>query len=153
MSPGPQSPRDWDKELAKIDKAIAASGGDAPPSAAPAPRRTDAQVGARHRFFTWVRLALGLAAGIAMTEWPYTHGCDLPLFFYLGGVAAVVAMAVASTASSWKTRSGLAHFLSIFLLLWGLMLAAREVLPRVGYAKQPATWLCAAPPRPATPTP
>jgi hypothetical protein len=37
---------------------------------------------------------------------------------------------------------GLAHLLSQLLVIWGLVLAAAVVLPRVGYAKDAATWLC-----------
>jgi hypothetical protein len=54
-----------------------------------------------------------------------------------------------SSISSWRARLGLAHILSQGLIIWGLVLAAREVLPRVGYAKASASWLCPdlAPPR------
>jgi len=157
MSKG-ERPRDWDKEMAEIDKIIA-SGPPAPAAAsqpapvakaARAPSAPDAQPrgAARGRYavlFTWVRLVLGLSLGAAMTQWPYTHGCGLPLFVYLGAVLAVVIAGVWSGISSWKTRSGLAHFLSIGLIIWGGVLAAREVLPRIGYAKQSAEWVCRAP--------
>jgi len=155
MSKG-ERPRDWDKEMAEIDKMIA-SGPPAPasqpapvaqaaraPSAPAAPPRGAAR-GRYAVLFTWVRLVLGLSLGAAMTQWPYTHGCGLPLFVYLGAVLAVVIAGVWSGVSSWKTRSGLAHFLSIGLIIWGGVLAAREVLPRIGYAKQTAEWVCRAP--------
>ena len=107
--------------------------------------------------FTWLRLTLGLAVGVGMTQWPYTHGCGLPLAAYLAGVATVIVAALWSVVSSWRTRSGFAHFLSIALLVWGGALAAREVLPRIGYAKQSAPWSCPAPPiqvtQPATQPP
>jgi hypothetical protein len=35
-----------------------------------------------------------------------------------------------------------AHTLSLLVLLWGLVLAAREVLPRTGYARHVRTWSC-----------
>jgi hypothetical protein len=159
-----EAPRDWDKELAAIDKlmaagppAPAASPAPAPPAGrapAPAPAggpaRSAAAPGRYARFFTWVRLVLGLALGAAMTQWPYTHGCGVPLFAYLGGVAAVLVAATWSTISSWRTRSAVAHFLSLALFVWGGFLAAREVLPRIGYAKQTAGWSCRAA---AAPTP
>lgn len=157
MSKG-ERPRDWDKEMAEIDKMIA-SGPPAPaPASQPAPVAKAARApsapaapprgaaGSRYAvLFTWVRLALGLSLGAAMTQWPYTHGCGLPLFVYLGAVLAVVIAGVWSGISSWNTRSGFAHFLSIGLLVWGGVLAAREVLPRIGYAKQAAEWVCTAP--------
>lgn len=155
MSKGGQQ-RDWDKELAAIDKmmeagppapaqpVVAAAGGKAP---APALTAGEGHRGvARYApFFTWVRLVLGLALGAAMTQWPYTHGCGVPLFAYLGGVLAVLVAAVWSGVSSWKTRSAFAHSLSLALFVWGGFLAAREILPRIGYAKQAATWTCPAP--------
>jgi len=155
VSPGKEGPRDWDKELAEIDKLIAAGGGAAPaapaaakgkgggaPAPAPAPRPGGAPPQRRARIFTWVRLVLALTLGVAMTQWPYTHGCGVPLFAYLAAVAGVIVASIWSTVSSWRTRSSFAHFLSIGLLFWGASLAAREVLPRVGYAKQTSTWVC-----------
>ena len=153
-----ERPRDWDKEMADIDRVIAAG----PPTPAPAQPAPLAQVarapsapaaaprgadgGGRYAAaFTWVRLALGLSLGAAMTQWPYTHGCGLPLFVYLGAVLAVLVAGAWSLVSSWKTRSAFAHFLAIALIIWGGVLAAREVLPRIGYAKQAAEWICAAP--------
>jgi hypothetical protein len=155
VSPGEKS-RDWDKEMAEIDKILAAEPAGPPASpvpagkaarapAAPAPGAAPARpggLGKYARLFTWVRLTLGLLLGAAMTQWPYTHGCGLPLFAYLGGVLAVLVAALWSTVSSWKTRSGFAHALSLGLFVWGGFLAAREILPRVGYAKEAAEWTC-----------
>lgn len=153
-----EGPRDWDRELAAIDKIMTA--GPPAPAAQPAPQPSRAMVsaggggevrraaglGRYARLFTWVRLILGLALGAAMTQWPYTHGCGVPLFAYLGGVLAVLVAALWSSVSSWKTRSAVAHALSLALFVWGAFLAAREILPRIGYAKQPAEWVCTAPP-------
>ncbi len=169
-----QPPRDWDKELAQIDKLIAAGAKAPPQSPAPAggagaPQRGSGPAavaglgaarpagGGRAAFFTWVRLLLGLLLGAAITQWPYVRGCGIPLFGYLLAVAGVIVAGMWSAVSSWRTRSGLAHALSLALVCWGGVLAAREVLPRVGYAKTNATWLCPArsapPPAPATPNP
>jgi hypothetical protein len=157
-----EQPRDWDRELAAIDKIIAAGPAPAaaPAPSAPAPRAPAAAGdaaparGARPAgryavLFTWLRLALGIGLGAAMTQWPYTHGCGLPLFAYLGAVLAVLVAGAWSGVSSWRTRSALAHFLSFGLIVWGGVLAAREVLPRVGYAKESAEWVCPAPANPS----
>lgn len=154
--------RDWDKELAAIDKIMASGPPAAAAQQAPAPQPSRAAVaggggevrraagpGRYARLFTWVRLLLGLALGAAMTQWPYTHGCGVPLFAYLGGVLAVLVAALWSSVSSWKTRSAVAHALSLALFVWGGFLAAREVLPRIGYAKQGAEWVCQAPTTPS----
>jgi hypothetical protein len=172
VSPEKDGPRDWDKELAQIDKLIAsgagAGAGAPPPVAQPrgrpaAPEARGAAEGGgrlaalRHTpFFTWIRLLLALGLGLGMTQWPYTHGCGLSLYFYLAGVVTVIVASFWTMLSSWKSRSGLAHFLSVGLLFWGTALAAREILPRVGYAKRSAPWTCSAPvtisPAPTTPT-
>jgi hypothetical protein len=153
---GGQGPRDWDKELAQIDKLIASGAGpQSPPAAAPpgaaapaargrAPAPAAAAPRPRAVLFTWVRLLLGLAVGIGITQWPYARGCGLLLFGYLGAVAGVIVAGLWSTVSSWRTRSALAHMLSLGLVCWGAILGAREVLPRVGYARTSATWFCPA---------
>jgi hypothetical protein len=166
VSPAKDGPRDWDRELAQIDKLIAQGAADAPAQVpaqrgkAPAASLPDggAAPAARRRphtpLTTWLRLLLALLLGAGMTQWPYTHGCGLPLFGYLVAVATVIAASFWSLISSWRSRSGLAHFLSIGLLFWGAFLGAREVLPRVGYAKQSAAWFCAQPaPRAPAPSP
>jgi hypothetical protein len=91
---------------------------------------------------TWARVALGLAIGVGMTQWPYTHECGLNLLFYGVGVGAALAAGVWSSLSSWKHRAAVAHLLSQLLIIWSLVLAAREVLPRVGYARAQGEWLC-----------
>jgi len=164
---GGQRPRDWDKELAQIDKLIAAGAGagaqtpaapaapgaPAAPRAARAPAVQEGAPGRRGVLFTWLRLLLGLALGVAITQWPYMRGCGIPLFGYLVAVAGVIVAGLWSAVSSWRSRSSLAHILSISLFCWGGFLAAREVLPRVGYARTTAHWFCAVQGTPpATPT-
>jgi len=161
---GGQTPRDWDKEMAQIDKLIATGAGGGQPSPAPAGAaapaaggRAVAAAGPRPRaaFFTWLRLLLGLILGAAITQWPYERGCGVLLFGYLVAVAGVIVAGVWSTLSSWRTRSGLAHTLSLALCCWGAVLGAREVLPRAGYARATARWMCpaGAPAAPAAPAP
>ncbi len=163
MSADKGGPRDWDKELADIDKLIASGPAPTPPvkggqrPAAGVARREEpeAQGGGRlaslryHSAFTWIRLILAGLLGIGMTQWPYTHGCGVPLYGYLGAVGVVIVASFWSLVSSWKSRSGLAHTLSIVLLFWGSALAAREILPRIGYARHPAVWACRTEPPPA----
>lgn len=153
MSADKGGPRDWDKELADIDKLI--EKGPAPaqvpgksPSRQVAKSPGAPSEGGRLANFrysttmTWVRLILAALVGVGMTQWPYTHGCGMPLYGYLAAVGGVVIASFWSMVSSWKSRSSLAHGLSIVLLFWGFALAAREVLPRIGYARQAATWEC-----------
>jgi hypothetical protein len=150
--------------MAQIDKLIATGAGGGQSSPAPAGAsapatggRAVAAPGPRPRaaFFTWLRLLLGLILGAAITQWPYERGCGVLLFGYLVAVAGVIVAGVWSTLSSWRTRSGLAHTLSLALCCWGAVLGAREVLPRVGYARATARWMCpaGAPAAPAAPAP
>lgn len=149
MPDAPESPsRDWDKELAKVDALMAKdAGAPAPAPASPARPSAIPDAGGRklkaHEWLgTWTRVILGLLIGFGITQWPYTYGCGLKLFFYLIAVAAVIAAGVWSSISSWRRHLGLAHVLSQLLIVWGLVLGARELLPRVGYAKHAAVWFC-----------
>ena len=44
--------------------------------------------------------------------------------------------------TDWYRRLGWAHTLSLMVALWGIFLAGREILPRIGYAKHIAYWVC-----------
>ncbi len=109
------------------------------------PARSVAQRGGNVRAGTWGRISLGVLVAVAMLQWPYDHSCGLDLGFYLTAVAMVLVTAGWASASSWKNRMPVAHSVSQILLLWGFVLGAGQVLPRVGYAKDLATWLCAVP--------
>ncbi len=142
-------PRDWDKELADIDKVIAkapAGGVPATPgrAAVPASGREPVPAGGGRFpvFTTWLRVGLGLALAVGITQWPYPNACGINLALYLGAIVTVVVAGLWSSVTSWRRRLGVAHFLSLLVLLWGLVLAAREVLPRVGYARHARTWSC-----------
>ncbi len=148
-------PRDWDKEMAEIDKIIAQApppqvgSGSAAPAArsAPAPTRAPAPaapsvVGRGARFSTWLRVGLGVALAAAMTQWPYIHACGVPLMLYLGAVGVVLISGAWGMVSSWHRRMAAAHIISLAVLIWGGILLAATLLPRVGYAGQVATWFC-----------
>jgi hypothetical protein len=156
-------PRDWDRELANIDKAIAQQGttpAGAAPSPATAPRSPAGIPAPRRRSVAlawfWVLLAVALAAALPL--WPYEKTCGLQLFFFLGAAGVTMVVGLLGALSSWAHRRGLAHLLALSVLAWAGIMTAREVLPRVGYAKQSRTWMCpsagpAAAPAPAPKTP
>ena len=146
MSP---ADRDWDKELADIDKVIARSpapsvGAPALPAGQPQGARsvTAPPGGKRATLWTWTQVILGGLLAVGMTQWPYSHGCGIKLFLYLGAAGIVVVAGLWGSLSSWRRRMGLAHSLAMLVVLTGLILVAREVLPRVGYAKQASAWMC-----------
>jgi hypothetical protein len=143
--------KDWDQEMREVNRLLAKLpeadpslvSGRAPtlkkpvPGVGPHAGPTGAEwLGA------WARVTLGLLVGVAMTQWPNAHECGFSLLSYGVGVATVLATGVWSGVASWKRRLAVAHVLSLLLIIWGLALAAREVLPRVGYASTPAEWLC-----------
>ena len=138
--------RDWDKELADIDKVIARTpAGPAPVPATQgkaAPALPSAPVGRKAALATWLRVLLGALLAVGMTQWPYGHGCGISLFLYVGAAASVVVAGLWSSMSSWRRRMGLAHSLALVVTMWGMVLLAREVLPRTGYAKQALHWTC-----------
>ena len=155
---------DWDAELKKIDKQLESMSDSAlipaaPKSASPAAK---AQVAAeRTTTRTWgafLRLALATALGIGILFWPYPTRCGFGLAGYLAAVTAIVAGGLWSSVWTWRHRTARAHVLSLLLVVWGLVLAAVEVLPRSGYAKpspeRPAAWTCSvAAPAPVTVAP
>jgi hypothetical protein len=139
--------RDWDKEMAKIDKQL-----ESVSDAALFPEKKDASpaqkaetAAARTTANSWpaiIRLALSVMLGVGILFWPYENRCGIGLAGYLFAVIAVAGGGFWSAVWTWRHRAGRAHALSILLLVWGLVLAGAEVLPRTGYAKQVLSWSC-----------
>jgi signal transduction histidine kinase len=88
------------------------------------------------------RVGLGAAFGVMITQWPYVHACGLPLLQYLGAVAMVGVTGGWIAVASWSRRHAPSHVLALLLILWGVALAAYEILPRVGYAALRWNWQC-----------
>ena len=143
--------RDWDRELKKIDRRLETVSDEAllptPSDASPAAQARVAEE--RRATNTWgvfARLTLSVLLGVAMLFWPYAARCGIGLAAYLGATAAVVGGGVWSSVWTWRHRAGRAHTLALLIVVWGLVLAAIEVLPRVGYATptpdHPAVWSC-----------
>lgn len=152
-------PRDWDKEMAEIDRMIASD--KAPPAGTPAPAQLPARAGApaaapapargapagvaarpRDTLGVWLRAILGALGLGALIVWPYGTACGSPLYAHLIGAAAVVGAGVWTMRSAWTHRRGLAHIVGTLILLGGLALAAWDVLPRTGHMAVAKTWTC-----------
>jgi hypothetical protein len=159
-----EQPRNWDKELADIDRAIEKQGATAPPGTppalppagattpaprGPAPAEPAGARGSVARTWFWMALAVLLAAALPL--WPYGKGCGLQLFFYLGAAALALLAGAAGAINSWRSRRGLPHVISLLVVVFAGVMAAREVLPRVGYAAASETWFCPSVPEPAPP--
>lgn len=143
-----EEPRNWDKELADIDKVIAKQPVSAPTPAAGAgrvvtpPQRRSVAV-------TWFWTALAILLAIALPRWPNDKSCGIRLVFYLGAAGIALLMGALGALSSWSYRRGLAHLLSLLAIVWAGIMATREILPRTGYARHTLTWTC--PEEPAQP--
>jgi hypothetical protein len=155
--------RDWEKELAKIDKQLASLPDEALMPAAPDKQakgpaarggggRAAAPAPAEPRpttsFGVFARLTLALAVGIAMAFWPYPSRCGVGLIGYLGAVGVMTAGGVWASIWTWRHRASRAHLVSLAITVWGVLLGSLEILPRIGYAyptdKHPAGWSCSA---------
>ena len=157
--------RNWDKELAKVDKQLASLSDEqllgaspAAPVALPkdagkkaaksqpaaplasAPTKETSAIG------VYGRLLLAMLVGAAMYIWPYPAQCGFGLAGYLAAVGVLIAGGLWAAVWTWRHRASRAHTLSLLVVLWGLVLASMQVLPRIGYAKpdanHPAAWLC-----------
>ncbi|MGH7525083.1 MAG: hypothetical protein ACREMX_00105, partial [Gemmatimonadales bacterium] len=144
--------RDWDKELADIDRVIAqqsGSRGAAPAGGSVPERRPEAlpegsAVRRRSVGLTWLWALLALALAVALPIWPYEKSCGLRLFFFLGAAGITGLVGVLGAVASWANRRGLAHVVSLLVIAWSAVVVAGEVLPRTGYARQQLGWGCAA---------
>jgi hypothetical protein len=104
-----------------------------------APRPTPAQL-----WGLWGRAAAGIVLGVALTQWPYRSTCGWPLLGYLAAVLVLLLVAAWAAIAAWKLRVPAAHVLGLVVGFWAIVLAAEQVLPRVGYAAETATWRCGA---------
>jgi len=154
------SGKDWDSELKKIDRMLEGASDEAllPAKNAPTPAARAEAVAKQKATSTlgvMARLVLAVALGIGMLFWPYDAKCGLGLAGYLAATGVVVGAGVWSSIWTWRHRSSRGHILSLLLILWGGVLGAIEILPRVGYAKPDTArpgWSCPAPPStPAVP--
>jgi hypothetical protein len=170
--------RNWEAELAKIDKQLSsvsdeqllaeqrkaaapAAAGARPVATGPAAPVTKTKVerppvGA---WAGWLKVTIAVAAAVGLMFWPWPPGlrCGTPLMGFTLATAGVTLLGIWSALGTWRHRLGLAHAASLLVVVWGLVLGAREVLPRVGYAiptvERSAGWTCDALPAPPTSAP
>jgi hypothetical protein len=145
------SDRDWDAEMRKIDRQLEAVSDEAilPAKSAKTPAARAQAEAAQKTTSTlgvFARLTLAVTLGVAIVFWPYAARCGLGLAGYLGAVATLITAGGWASVWTWRHRAAKAHTLSLLLVLWGLVLASLDVLPRIGYAKpnaaHPAQWAC-----------
>lgn len=143
--------RNWEDELKKIDRQLESISDEAllPAKSAPTPAAravAEEQQKATSTLGVMSRLVLAAALGVGILFWPYGTRCGLPLFGYLASAGLISVAGAWSAVWTWRHRSARGHVLALLLTLWGALLAANEILPRIGYARpsleHPAVWLC-----------
>lgn len=143
--------KDWESELKKIDRQLESISDEAllPAKNATTPAAKAVAVEKQSSTSTlgvMLRLVLAVALGVGIVFWPYGTRCGLPLVGYLASAGLISIAGAWSAVWTWRHRSGRGHLLSLGLVLWGAVLAANQVLPRIGYARPtadtPAVWLC-----------
>ena len=116
------------------------------PGVRPAPRASVAAKAAHdHRFEligVWMRTTAAVGLGMAVLYWPYANDCGMLLHLYMGVVAAVLISGGWASITAWRSRVAPAHVMALMVFFWGIVLAAEQVLPRIGYAAFRATWMC-----------
>lgn len=90
----------------------------------------------------WMRVLLAGGMGAALTQWPYPYSCGPSLYLYLAAVGTLMISAGWAGVWSWRERIAPAHATSLIVAFWGVVLAAEQILPRVGYAFDIAQWSC-----------
>ncbi len=90
----------------------------------------------------WSRTIAAVALGAAVVAWPYANACGLQLYLYLGVVGSVLISSSWASMTAWRSRIAPAHVLGLVVFFWGIVLAAEQVLPRIGYAAIDARWAC-----------
>ena len=141
----------WDEELKKIDRQLESVSDEALlPSKQAATPEAKAQVLAKQAATSTLgvtlRLLLAVTLGVGMLFWPYSARCGVGLFGYLAATGVVSLAGVWTAVWTWRHRSPKGHVLSLLLIVWGMVLAGVEVLPRTGCAMptptHPPVWRC-----------
>ena len=142
---------DWNTELRKIEREF----DGLPPEPSPSEIRARRAAAQREeqrrseraaRLGVLARVILVTALAGAILVWPYRRECGPGLFAYMGAEAMIVAGGLWVAACTWRSRMAKTHGVGAIMALWGLMLIAHQILPRIGYAKtdpdSPPSWWC-----------
>jgi hypothetical protein len=144
----------WSAELKKIERQFDGLPPETPkapaasqPATRPLLRRSQQLRQERDAVFGAVsRVVLVLSLSLAINAWPYDRACGAGLFAYLAAAGAIVAAAIWAAVGTWGGRAPRLHTVAMIAALWGLVLIAAQVLPRVDYArvdpKHRPTWRC-----------
>ena len=142
---------DWKTELRKIEREY----DGLPPEPTPAEARHRREMERRdqqreqeriYTIGTTGRLALVVALSVGVWFWPYARDCGPRLIAYLVAATVIAVGGLWSVIRTWRGRNPILHSVALIATLWGLVLIAAQVLPRVGYARvdeaSPPMWWC-----------
>lgn len=90
----------------------------------------------------WLWTALSVTLAFAIARWPYASACGVSLAVYAAALGVLLVTGVHAAVLAWKHRRGVAHVISLLVVAVALMSALEIMLPRVGYAKKAAAWVC-----------
>jgi hypothetical protein len=147
----PLSDINWAVELRKIEREY----DGLPPEPTPAElrhrreserRERDRQEARSASYGVYFRLTLVLSLAICIAAWPYRIECGPSVWAYLGALVVLVIASLWTAVATWQCRAPWRHTIALSVMLWGLILGASQVLPRVGYAMpapgRPTAWVC-----------
>ena len=142
---------DWNTELRKIEREFDGLPPEPSPAQLKAKRAAERREEERRKeraaqLGVHARVALVTTLAVAIVFWPYRRNCGVALFTYMAAEGVVVAGGLWLMVCTWRHRMAKTHGVALAMMLWGLVLLAHQVLPRVGYAKSdsasPARWVC-----------
>jgi hypothetical protein len=153
-SPRPEdqlSEINWAVELRKIEREY----DGLPPEPTPTDLRQkrDAERRERERddaasasFGAYFRLTLVICLGVSIACWPYDVSCGFMLSGYLAAVFVLVTAGIWTAMATFTHRMPRRHLIALGVVVWGLVLGAAQVLPRIGYANassgRATVWHC-----------
>ncbi|HKW49086.1 MAG TPA: hypothetical protein VJN70_16660 [Gemmatimonadaceae bacterium] len=141
----------WAVELRKIEREF----DGLPPEPTPTELRQkrdvernerDRQDAASASFGVYFRLTLVFGLAVSLACWPYDVTCGAMLSGYLGAVIMLVVAGIWTATATFTHQMPKRHLAAVLVVLWGLMLGASQVLPRIGYANpapgRSTAWRC-----------
>lgn len=144
----------WAVELRKIEREY--DGLPPEPSPIQVRQRRDAERKERERqeasaasFGVYFRLTLAVCLAVSLACWPYDVSCGPTLFAYMFAVVILVVAGLWTATATFRHQMAIRHLIALLVILWGGVLGASEILPRVGYANpspgRGTSWSCREP--------
>jgi hypothetical protein len=90
------------------------------------------------------RFLLVIALAAAINFWPYGHACGFGLYTYMFAEVLIVVGGLWTVMWTWRHRMPRGHAIAMVMVGFGVALIVAEILPRTGYARETATWVCGA---------